>query len=356
MIERRKILIVDDTSTNLQVLGGILEKAGYEVLVAMNGANALKIAATSPAPDLILLDILMPDLNGYEVCQRLKADASLKTIPVLFLSALDQIEQKVKGFKVGGADYITKPFQVEEVLARVDTHLQLKLHRDQLEELVAERTQDLVLIQDALLTGMAIIAEFSDQKTSRHSQRCKGFVQLLVANLDPEQVDELAPEDLKQIVHSVPLHDIGKVGIPEAILNKAGALTQTEIAQVRKHPQYGREIIHRTEALLGTQSFLRFAREMAESHHEKWDGSGYPQQLKGKAIPLSARMMALADTYDALVSKRPYREPMSCAEAFKVITQGDGRTSPEHFDPQLLKSFCKLREEFERLVNESLSD
>ncbi|CAK0770920.1 putative cyclic di-GMP phosphodiesterase VC_1348 [Gammaproteobacteria bacterium] len=350
MTERHIILIADDTPENLRILGDMLEQEGYEVLVATNGPEALENAKATPAPDLILLDIMMPKMNGYEVCRHLKADPELKKIAVIFISALDVTEQKVVAFCEGGVDYITKPFQSAEVLARVNTHLQLKLHRDNLHFLVEQQTRKLAQAKEATIASMAIMAEFRDPETGGHIQRTKHYVKLLMQDITRLSPDIMNTEDMELLFQSVPLHDIGKVGVPDAILYKPGELTKLEFEEMKKHCLYGSDAIQRTAAILGPSSFLQYARELAEFHHERWDGSGYPHGLKGKEIPFSARMMMLADIYDALISKRSYKKPLSYEEAFRVITIGDGRTLPEHFDPDVLNAFRRTHREFERVA------
>jgi putative two-component system response regulator len=350
METKQIVLIVDDTPENLRVLGDMLEYDGYEVLIATNGPDALETAHAAPSPDLILLDIMMPGMDGYEVCRRLKADPEMMKIPVIFISALGMAEQKMQAFSEGAVDYITKPFQAEEVLARVNTHVQLKLHQENLQMLVEQQTHKFVLAKEATIASMAIIAEFRDPETGGHIQRTKHYVKLLAHELNSQTENPISQEDIELLYQSVPLHDIGKVGVADAILTKRGTLTEIEFEEMKKHSLYGSEAIKRTEAILGSSSFLKYAHELAECHHERWDGSGYPHGLKGEQIPVSARMMMLADIYDALTSKRPYKEPYSHAEAYRIITEGDGRTMPEHFAPEVLRAFLKIHQEFARIA------
>ncbi len=352
MDNKHVVLIVDDTPENLRVLGDMLEQDGYEVLVSTNGPDALDNAMAVPPPDLILLDIMMPEMDGFEVCRRLKASSNTQGIPVIFISALDMPEQKVQAFREGAVDYVTKPFQAEEVLARVNTHIQLKLHQDNLQMLVSQKTRDLVLAKEATIASMAIMAEFRDPETGGHIQRTKHYVRLLAQEYNCFSSAPLSYEEMELLFQSVPLHDIGKVGIHDAILNKQGKLTEEEFEEMKRHSLYGSEAIKRTEAILGSSSFLRYAKELAEFHHERWDGSGYPHGLKGNEIPVCARFMMLADIYDALISRRPYKEPFSHEEAYRIITEGDGRTMPEHFDPDVLNSFRRIHSEFEIIARD----
>ncbi len=348
MNTRITILIVDDTPENLRVLGDLLKNEDYDVRIATNGKGALENIKKSP-PDLILLDIMMPDMNGYQVCRELKSNPLHSTIPIIFISALGMSEDKINAFREGAVDYITKPFNAEEVLARVKTNVENKLYRDHLEDLVESRTHQLEIIKEATIASMAILAEFRDTETGAHIQRTKYFVKILAQELSREGKVTLAKNEIELLFHSAPLHDIGKVGIPDSILHKTEKLNADEFEVMKQHSLYGFSVIKKTAQILGENSFLIVAQEMTAAHHEKWDGSGYPQGLKGDAIPFSARLMALADIYDALRTKRPYKEAMSHEDAVRIVTQGDGRTMPEHFDPAVLQAFLLINPEFERI-------
>lgn len=346
------ILLVDDTPQNLRLLGSILEQEGYEVLLANNGREALESAHLDPPPDLIFLDVMMPDMDGYEVCRQLKSNPVSSRIPVIFISALDTSEQKVMAFREGAVDYVTKPFQSEEVLARVNTQFQLKLHRDHLQDLVHLQTRKFLLSRDATIASMAILAEFRDPETGEHLKRTKRYITLLIAGLGESGTPRLSHEDFDLLIQSSPLHDIGKVAVTDAILNKHGPLSAPEFDEMKKHTLYGSDVIRRTEKILGENSFLAIARDLVEFHHERWDGSGYPHGLEGDAIPFAARLMMLVDIYDALTSRRPYKEPLSHRDAVRVMTEGDGRTMPGHFDPELLDVFRRIHPEFERAATQ----
>lgn len=342
MNERRRVLIVDDTPENLKVLGTLLKGEGYDVRVATNGPQALE-AARKQLPDLILLDVMMPGMNGYEVCHALKAESALAEIPVIFISALASGDQKVTAFKEGAVDYVTKPFYAEEVIARVRTNVENSLYRHRLEDLIQLRTRQLFLTQEATIASMAILAEYRDQETGGHIQRTKLYVRELAVEVNRVRNLNIGDEEIDLMQQCAPLHDIGKVGIPDAILHKPGPLTAEEFAVMREHPTIGARVISRTMEILGPNSFLTYARELTEGHHEKWDGSGYPQGRAGEDIPLSARIMAVADVYDALRSRRAYKEPMGHEEALRVLTEGDGRTVPAHFDPQVLRALAAIQ-------------
>lgn len=346
------VLIVDDTPANLQLLESILQERGYGVRAAISGQMALN-AVRIQAPDLILLDINMPEMNGFEVCHALKADPRSVDIPVIFVSAAVDTADKLRAFQEGGVDYVTKPFQPLEVLARVSTHLELKRHRDNLEDLIQNRTRELLLAQDAVIYGLALLAEYRDPETGLHIKRTQLYVKLLAEQLKhhPRFQGYFDDTTIRLLHHSAPLHDIGKVGVPDTILLKPGRLTESEFAQMRRHTTYGREVIDRIAAGMNddaASSFLRLAGDCAFSHHESWDGSGY-NGMRGDEIPVAGRLMALADVYDALSSRRVYKPAFSHEQTFRIITAGDGRTRPEQFDPAVLQAFVDLQDTFRQI-------
>ncbi|MDD3484389.1 two-component system response regulator, partial [Azovibrio restrictus] len=317
--ERPTILVVDDTPDNLALMSGLLKDC-YKVKVANHGEKALKIAASDNPPDLILLDIMMPDLDGYQVCERLKGDPATRDIPVIFLTARTEVEDEQHGLALGAVDYITKPISPPIVLARVATHLQLKASADFLrdkaaflEQEVAKRTRELQAIQDVTILAMASLAETRDNETGNHIRRTQHYVRALATHLQhhPRFAATLSGAYIDTLFKSAPLHDIGKVGIPDRILLKPGRFTPDEFEIMKTHTTLGRDAIAHAEKQLGMEvDFLACAKEIALSHQEKWDGSGYPQGLAGEDIPLSARLMALADVYDALISRRVYKPAM----------------------------------------------
>ena len=345
--EKPTVLVVDDTPDNLSLMSGLL-KERYKVKVANNGERGLKIAAVDDPPDLILLDIMMPGIDGYEVCRLLKADPKTKDIPVIFLTAKSQVEDEQMGLELGAVDYITKPISPPIVLARVKTQLTLKAAADflkdknaYLESEVQRRTKEVSTIQDVTMMAMASLAETRDNETGNHIRRTQNYVQALAMRLhELGRFPEYLSRDSIQILYkSAPLHDIGKVGIPDNILLKPGKLTAEEFDVMKTHTTLGRDAIVVAEGLLDTpNSFLQCAREMAYSHQEKWDGSGYPEGRKGEAIPISARLMAIADVYDALISRRVYKEPMPHEKAVEIIRQSRGT----HFDPEVVDAFLSI--------------
>ena len=357
LIEKATILAVDDTPDNLLLISGLL-KNDYHVRVANGGQRAIKIAQSENPPDLILLDIMMPDVDGYEVCRTLKADKNTSMIPIIFLTAKTEIEDETKGLELGAVDYITKPISPPIVLARVKTHLALKrmqdFLRDQnafLESEVKKRTEEIVAIQDVTIHAMASMAETRDNETGNHIRRTQHYVKVLAEKLRAHpRFEKLLDDDktIELIFKSAPLHDIGKVGIPDAILLKPGRLTPEEFEVMKSHTTLGREAIIHAEKNLGIEvPFLKYAKEIAYSHQEKWDGSGYPEGLSGDDIPISARLMAVADVYDALVSRRVYKDPMPHDDAVKLLLEGKGK----HFDPDMIDAFVACQDQFRAIAD-----
>ena len=364
MSEHRRpanIMIVDDTPQNLKLLEGMLREQGHRVFSFPRGDLALKAAAKN-TPDLILLDVNMPGMNGYQVCERLRGNETLREVPVIFISALNELIDKVRAFEVGGVDYVAKPFQLAEVHARVETQLELRSAREALrrqneilEEKVRERTKELADTQDVMIYSLAALAEYRDNETGGHIMRTQRYVRTLATRLasHPRFHQHLDGAMIDLLFKSTPLHDIGKVAIPDHILLKPGRLTVDEFEKMKKHAIYGRDAITKAEERLGRKEgspFFRIAREITVSHHEKWNGSGYPYGLEGEEIPLSGRLMAIFDVYDALVAKRVYKPPFPHEEAVEIITQGDGRVQPEHFDPDIVKAFAETHETFRQIA------
>ena len=353
--QKPTVLIVDDTAENITLINNLL-KDTYRTRVANNGERALSLAATAPLPDLVLLDIMMPGMDGYEVCRRLKADAATKHIPVIFLTAKVEVEDEQKGFGVGAVDYITKPVSPPIVLARVKTHLTLKAAADFLKDKnafleteVAKRTHEVQVVQDVTIMAMASLAETRDNETGNHIRRTQNYVRALAKKLqtNPKFSAALDAATIEMLYKSAPLHDIGKVGIPDAILLKPGKLTPEEFEIMKTHTTLGRDAILAAEKLIDAPStFLQLAREIAYGHQEKWDGSGYPQGLAGETIPVSARLMAIADVYDALISRRVYKAPMPHDRAVAIIREGRDK----HFDPVMVDAFLQIAEEFHAIA------
>ncbi|MEN9315911.1 MAG: hypothetical protein RIS35_2304 [Pseudomonadota bacterium] len=353
--DKPTVLVVDDTPDNLALMQALL-KDRYKVKGANNGERGLKIAASENPPDLILLDIMMPGIDGYEVCRRLKADPKTREIPVIFLTAKSEIADEQMGFELGAVDYITKPISPSIVLARVHTQLMLKSSADflrdknaYLETEVVRRTREVNAIQDVTILALASLAETRDSDTGNHIRRTQYYVKALAEYLRPHPrfSDFMTEHQISMLFKSAPLHDIGKVGIPDRILLKPGKLTPEEFEIMKTHTTLGRDAIEHAEKELGIDvAFLKVAKEIAYSHQEKWDGSGYPEGLAGDDIPISARLMAVADVYDALISRRVYKKEMPHEQAVEIIRQGRGR----HFDPDVTDAFLALQHEFRAIA------
>ena len=346
---KARVLIVDDIPENIQLLLSTL-KNDFAILVATSGEKALELSIKEPQPDIILLDIMMPGMDGYEVCKRLKADELTKDIPVIFVTALNESEDEEKGLSLGAVDYITKPINPGLVKARVSNHIELKRHRDNLQGLVDERTRQLKLAKETTIEAMGIVAENRDPETGGHIQRTKNYVRILAERLskNPKYSSLLTKNMIEQLYHSAPLHDIGKIAISDKILLKPGKLDDSERKRINEHALIGESTIDNAQSRLGESEFLNIAKEIAGSHHEKWDGSGYPRGLKGINIPLSGRLMAIADVYDALISKRSYKPPFGHEEVVKIIKDESGK----YFDPEIVDAFLELNEEFYKIALE----
>ncbi|MDP1926216.1 MAG: response regulator [Thiobacillus sp.] len=344
------MLIVDDSPENLTVLSEVLHSL-YQVRAATTGEKALRIAGSLPRPDLILLDVMMPGMDGYQVFERLRADPATCDIPVIFVTAMDSTDSELHGLELGAVDYITKPIVPLLVLARVKTQLELKQARDwlrdqnsYLEAEVAKRMADNELIQEVSIRALAHLAETRDSETGHHILRTQSYVQHLARALQTHTrfASTLSNRYIKLLTRSAPLHDIGKVGIPDAILLKPGPLTLEEWQTMKTHAQLGSEAIELAERdAAGPVDFLALAKEIAHWHHEKWDGSGYPRGLKGEEIPLVARIFAIMDVWDALSSDRPYRLAWDNHRVLEYIREQSGK----HFDPQVVELFNKMMDE-----------
>jgi putative two-component system response regulator len=344
------ILIVDDTPANLSLLANLLRDR-YQIRVANHGQKALDLAFSAP-PDLILLDVMMPEIDGYEVIRRLKNDPRTAHIPVIFLTARTSVEDEEHGLSLGAVDFIHKPISPPIVQARIQTQLQLKSWHDflqsqnkWLQQQVEERLQEITKLQDASIWVMVSLAEFRDECTGNHIRRTQEYVRALADELarQPRYALSLSQEYIDLIVKTAPLHDIGKIAIPDQILLKPEKLTVDEFEIMKTHSRRGDEMLARAARLLGEEgAYFEVARQIARCHHEKWDGSGYPDKLAGDAIPLPARLMAVADVYDALTTQRPYKKAMSHAQAIDILEQG----SNTHFDPEVIAAFRRIQDRF----------
>ena len=357
------VLVVDDTPENLEVIGGLLQPY-YRVRVASSGERALRAVLMEPRPDLILLDVMMPEMSGYAVLTRLRENPATRDIPVIFVTAMDTDQDEEYGFRLGAVDYIAKPIRPAILLARAKTHLDLKKAKDwlanqneYLESEVARRMRENELVKDVSLYALAMLAEARDKETGNHLHRTSAYVEALARHLGnhPRFAPQLGDHERSMMVKAAPLHDIGKVGIPDQILLKPGKLTPEEYAVMKSHARIGSEAIaaamRRVMETTGFQddrasangslAFLEVARQIADGHHEKWDGSGYPDGLAGDAIPLPARLMALADVFDALSCRRVYKPAFEMDEVFRIIREGRGT----HFDPDIVDAFFAIQDE-----------
>jgi putative two-component system response regulator len=334
---------------NLDVLSHSLSDE-FEVFTADNGETALDLAAEF-LPDLIVLDIRMPNMDGYEVCRQLKHSPITRGIPVIFLTAMLEEADEAHGLALGAVDYITKPVSPALVKARVRNHIELKRRSDRLAELVDERSRELIRTQEATIESLGTLAECRDPEGGGHIRRTRNYIRRLGQRLleKGQYTPPLDEELIDQFCKCSPLHDLGKVGIPDQILRKEGSLTKEEFAVMKTHTVLGQAAIAAAERRLGTNSFLRHAREIAESHHERWDGTGYPHGLAGENIPLSGRLMAVADVYDALISRRVYKSPFPHSTAVGIIAENRGTA----FDPLLVDAFLDVQEDFRSIALEN---
>lgn len=359
MSEKPTILIVDDTPANLSLLAGLL-KDQYRIKVANNGTKALALAEAD-TPDLVLLDIMMPEMDGYEVCRRMKKMETMAHVPILFLTAKSSQEDEEMGFEAGAVDFIHKPISPPIVTARVRAQLSLKSWGDMLsdksawlEKEVERRLTEINRLQEASMMVMVSLAEFRDECTGMHIVRTQEYVRLLAQELSRRSPFSYlsATGQIELFARSAQLHDIGKIAIPDSILLKPGKLTDEEFEVMKTHTVRGYEILQQAHAYMGAQGdFLDCAMDVALNHHERWDGNGYPNKKKGDAIPLSARIMSVADVYDALRTTRPYKNAFSKEKTQEFILEGKGK----QFDPDVVSAFMAVSTEFDA-INAKMAD
>lgn len=322
MSSKPTVLVIDDTPSNLDVLTGIL-KDTYQVKVAINGHIGIKIAKTVPQPDLILLDIMMPDIDGFEVCRQLKLQPNTAHIPIIFVTAKIDPEDEVKGLSLGAVDYLTKPITPQIALQRVKTHIALYDQQRALFSQVKEKTREINLGKLETLNILGRAAEFKDNETGMHVMRMSHYCEVLAKALG------MTDEDAETLRDAAPMHDIGKIGIPDSVLLKPGKLDADEWTTMQKHVEYGVEILGRQS----DSKLMQMAIQVAQYHHEKWDGTGYPNQISGEEIPLVGRIAAVADVFDALTAERPYKRAWSVDEALNLFKEQKGK----HFDPRIVE-------------------
>lgn len=353
---KAQILIVDDTKANIEVLEGALTRENYSVHVALSGARALELIERR-VPDLILLDVMMPEMDGYETFQRIRMLPQCQSVPVIFLTAQAESENEMRGLALGADDYVAKPFNQKLLKLRIKNHLERKFYRDHLQELVenrtaalSQKTKDLQKTLQVMLTSLGVLAEYRDNETGAHLRRTQVVVRRLAQamSLDEKFRDALPDaETIEEYAIAAPLHDIGKVGIPDGILRKPGPLTDEEREVMKTHTTLGHQVLAAAKKELNENSLVSIAADIALCHHEKWDGSGYPRGISGTDIPLCARLMAVADVYDALVSKRCYKEAFPHEESVRIIHESSG----SHFDPDVVRAFDTFADELPEIYS-----
>ncbi|MGL1936086.1 MAG: response regulator [Fibrobacterales bacterium] len=340
------ILLVDDSKRNLEIMRETLEMS-YILFEAEDGKTGIELAQKMK-PDLILLDIMMPEIDGFEVMDALRKNPNTSHIPIIFITAKSSEEDVCEGLTQGAEDYITKPFTSANLNARVEVQLKVKKHQDYLDYMVKERTRNYELMQRVLIESMGTMAECRDPETGGHIKRTQNYLKALAMEMKvTTSYASLLTESYIDMLHmTAPLHDIGKIQIADSILLKPGKLTAEEFEIMKKHVQYGVEILDTVSNKLHDKDYFTTVRELVGGHHEKWDGSGYPNGLKGEDIPLAGRLMAIADVYDALISKRTYKEPFSQEVAVKIISESSG----SHFDPVIVECFLRIQETFRNIA------
>ena len=349
-IDRKTIFLVDDDITNLTIGNSVLTEF-YNVFT-LNSCKRLQKMLEKCIPDLILLDIEMPEINGYETIKLIKSNENTKNIPVIFLTAQRDGENELKGLSLGAIDYIIKPFSPPLLLKRIEIHLLIESQKKELiyfnnnlQQMVETRTKTVVELKDNYIKTLAELVECRDYITGGHIERTQHYLSILIDALERNgsYSIEISAWDNDLIVRSAQLHDIGKIAIKDSILQKPGSLTDSEYKEIKLHVTVGERVIERIMKNTTDRFFLEQARILVATHHEKWDGSGYPRNLKEEEIPLQGRLMAIVDVYDALVSNRPYRDAIKHSEAVIIISGNKGK----HFDPALVDIFLGVSEKFE---------
>ncbi|MCL2605272.1 MAG: response regulator [Defluviitaleaceae bacterium] len=340
-----KIIAVDDVPLNLDILEAILDTE-YDLTTVTSGREALAIMADDQ-PDLVLLDLSMPEMDGFEVLRRMRSDPMTEHIPVIIVTAEMDDYSEEKGLNLGAVDYIRKPYKSDIIRIKIRNHIELKAYRDDLEGMVEERTQQLTAAHEAIIMGMSLLSESRDGITGSHLARIKEQTRLLTSKI-AEMYPELLNKEMAGLITTYsPLHDVGKVGIPDSVLKKSGGLTREEFELMKSHTWGGGDLLRQMVDFLMPEhrAPLKVAIDIAECHHERYDGTGYPEGIAGNSIPLAARITALPDVYDALRSARPYKRGFTHEEALETILKGDGRTEPSHFDPVVLEAFREVHVE-----------
>jgi putative two-component system response regulator len=352
--EKALIVMVDDNPANLRIGKNVLSEK-YTVITVPSAEKMFSLLENNK-PVMILLDIDMPEMNGYEAIKILKSKPETKNIPVIFLTAKTELDDEIAGLSLGAVDYITKPFQPSLLLKRIEVHLlveaqriELRYFNENMQRMVEEKTQSIMELQNALLKTMAELVEFRDNITGGHIERTQHGIRVMLEALEKSGIyrEETKNWDLNLLLQSSQLHDVGKISIDDNILKKPGELNEEEFDEMKKHASFGERIIEKIETLAKGSDFLDYAKIFAASHHERWDGKGYPRGLKGTDIPLLGRIMAIADVYDALTSARSYKNALSHEESVRIITEGSGT----QFDPALIELFIQNAQKFKPASN-----
>jgi len=338
----KTIFVVDDSDTNLSMAEAVLEDQ-YRVMT-MPSASKMFDLLEKVIPDLVLLDIEMPVMDGFETLKKLKSDGRWTDIPTIFLTGRNDSEVEARGFELGAVDFITKPFSAPVLLNRIKTHLNI-------DDIIRDRTAQLHRLQNSIVSVLADMVENRDKGTGGHIERTSVYIRILIEQMKERGVyaDEIGLWDVDKMISSARMHDLGKISITDVIVNKPGKLTDTEYEIMKSHAEEGERIIDEIISRTGEGDFLRNAKLFAGTHHERWDGKGYPRGLKGTEIPLQGRIMAIVDVYDALVSERPYKKAFAEDEALNIIVQNSGT----HFDPAIVNLFCDVKDII-RMVREGL--
>ena len=345
-MKKNTVLIVDDQEINIEILRSMLEDT-YEVHAAFNGREALEVLDRIEV-DLVFLDLVMPVMDGFEVLENIKKDRRFRNLPVIFITSETDSFSEAKGLGLGAVDYIRKPYDQKIVGIKCKNHIENKMYRDDLENAVEERTKEISASREAIIMGMSLLAEGRDQETGDHIRRMQNYTRIIAGNIAKNHPELLTKEEVYYIASMAPLHDIGKINIPDIILLKPGKLSNEEFEVMKAHTTLGAEVLEETEKFIhGYENTLHYAYEITAYHHEKYDGTGYPNGLKGDEIPMSADICSLADIYDALTSERPYKKAFSHERALEIITVGDGRVMPAHFHPVVLDAFVQTEKEID---------
>lgn len=351
---KTKILIVDDSRTDCMIISGML--GDFELLTAVNGLEAMQLIDKNPDIELIILDLNMPVMNGFQVLETLRSDAKYAKLRAIILTNYDEIDNEIRGLKLGAVDYIRKPINLESLRVRIDIHIKLKNIQNKIEHdnvlldaMVLKKTVELIATRDITIHALVGLLEVRNVESSNHTRRTQAMMKALCEHLKHKEryKNILTDAYINELVTTTPLHDIGKVGIPDCILLKPAKLTTDEFKCMKKHVEYGVNAL-KNEVYCDDDipDFIKIAIEIAGSHHEKYDGSGYPRGLSGESIPLPGRLMAVIDVYDALISKRVYKPAFEYAESIEIIKQGIG----SHFDPHIVEGFLEIQDQIHEIT------